>query len=155
TNFFAFGIGSSVNRYLIEGVARAGQGEPFIVTSPQEADAAGARFREYIESPVLTNVRVNYHGFDTYDVEPGAPPALFADRPVVVFGKWRGSKTGQIEVTGRTAKGTFTKVFDVGDSVSRPEHAALPQLWARTRIARLSDFGYQQNDPAVVREVTN
>ena len=35
TNFFAFGIGSSVNRYLIEGVARAGLGEPFIVTKPE------------------------------------------------------------------------------------------------------------------------
>jgi Ca-activated chloride channel family protein len=33
TNVFAFGIGSSVNRFLIEGVARAGMGEPFIVLS--------------------------------------------------------------------------------------------------------------------------
>ena len=41
TNFFAFGIGSSVNRYLIEGIARAGQGEPFVVTRPEEADEAG------------------------------------------------------------------------------------------------------------------
>lgn len=32
TNFFSFGIGSSVNRYLIEGIAHAGQGEPFVVT---------------------------------------------------------------------------------------------------------------------------
>src|SRR6185369_1656253 len=31
TNVFAFGIGSGVNRYLIEGVARAGMGEPFVV----------------------------------------------------------------------------------------------------------------------------
>ena len=29
-NVFAFGIGTSVNRYLIEGVARAGMAEPFI-----------------------------------------------------------------------------------------------------------------------------
>ena len=38
-NVFSFGIGSSVNRYLIEGVAKAGMGEPFIVT--QEAEAPG------------------------------------------------------------------------------------------------------------------
>lgn len=155
TNFFAFGIGSGVNRYLIDGVARAGQGEPFIVTGPQEADAAGQRFREYIESPVLTNVRVNYRGFEAFDVEPGTQqPDLFAERPVVVFGKWRGPKQGQIEVTGRTANGTFTKVFDVKDSATRPEHAALPQLWARTRIARLSDFNFQRSDPESIREVT-
>src|SRR5262245_36803622 len=138
TNFFAFGIGSSVNRYLIEGIARAGQGEPYVVTGPQEAPAAGERFREYIQSPVLTNVRVAYRGFGAFDVEPDAQPDVFAERPVVVFGKWRGPKEGQIEVTGRTATGTFSKVFDVKDSATRPENSALPQLWARTRIARLS-----------------
>ena len=40
-NFFAFGIGSSVNRYLIEGVARAGLGEPFIVTGPGRRGGSG------------------------------------------------------------------------------------------------------------------
>ena len=154
TNFFAFGIGGSVNRYLIEGIARAGQGEPFVVTGPQEAVAAGERFREYIESPVLTNVRVSYRNFDAYDVEPEAQPDLFAERPVVLFGKWRGPKEGRIEVTGRTANGTFTKVFDVTESATRPEHAALPQLWARTRIARLSDFNFTRDDPETIREVT-
>jgi Ca-activated chloride channel family protein len=154
TNFFAFGIGSSVNRYLIEGVARAGQGEPFIVIGPQEATAAGERFREYIESPVLTNVHVSYRGFDAYDVEPGAQPDLFAERPIVLFGKWHGPKGGQIEVTGRTATGTFSKVFDVKDSATRPEHAALPQLWARSRIARFSDFKFNRDDAEAIREVT-
>ena len=37
TNFFAFGIGSGVNRYLLEGIAKAGMGEPFVVTKPRQA----------------------------------------------------------------------------------------------------------------------
>jgi Ca-activated chloride channel homolog len=153
TNFFAFGIGSSVNRYLIEGIARAGQGEPFVVSRPDEADAAGDRFRRYIESPVLTNVKVSYQGFDAYDVEPETQPDVFGERPVVVLGKWRGQKAGQIEVTGRTANGTFARTFDVTASTSRPEHAALPQLWARNRIARLSEFNFGRDDESI-REVT-
>jgi Ca-activated chloride channel family protein len=154
TNFFAFGIGSSVNRYLIEGIARAGQGEPFIVTKPDEASAAGERFRHYIESPVLTNIQVNYRGFDAYDVEPRAQSDLFAERPIVLMGKWNGPKQGQIAISGRTANGTFTRVFDVKESASRPEHVALPQLWARSRIARLSDFNFHRDDAEAVREVT-
>ncbi|MHC5059352.1 MAG: vWA domain-containing protein, partial [Planctomycetota bacterium] len=66
TNVFAFGIGSSVNRYLIEGMAKAGLGEPFVVTSPQDAHGATEKFRRYIESPVLTNIAVKYNGFETY-----------------------------------------------------------------------------------------
>ena len=56
-NFFAFGIGSSVNRYLIEGVAHAGLGEPFVVTEPAEAAEAAAQLRRYIDSPALTGHR--------------------------------------------------------------------------------------------------
>ena len=40
-NLFAFGIGTSVNRCLIEGMARAGLGEPFVVTKPGEAPRPG------------------------------------------------------------------------------------------------------------------
>jgi len=36
-NVFSFGIGSSVNHYLVEGIAKAGLGEPFVVTKPEDA----------------------------------------------------------------------------------------------------------------------
>jgi len=42
-NMFAFGIGSSVNRYIIEGMARVGMGEPFIITKPEEAPQLASR----------------------------------------------------------------------------------------------------------------
>jgi Ca-activated chloride channel family protein len=154
TNFFAFGIGSSVNRHLIEGMARAGQGEPFIVTNPADADAVAERFRRYVEAPLLTDVRVRFDGFDAYDVEPPAQPDLFAERPIAVFGKWRGARTGRIEVSGRTGDGAFVKTFEVAGLAPRPDHAALPRLWARSRIARLSDFRFQERDVEAVREVT-
>ena len=106
-NFFAFGIGSSVNRFLIEGIARAGLGEPFIVTEPAEAAEAAARFRRYIDTPVLTGIDVTFSGLDAYDVEPKNVPDLFASRPIVVFGKWRGSAAGSIEISGRTGRGVY------------------------------------------------
>src|SRR5262249_56345971 len=71
---FAFGIGSGVNRYLIEGVARAGLGEPFVVTKPEEAKEAATAFRKYIESPVLTGIKVTFPGFHPYHLEPAPPP---------------------------------------------------------------------------------
>jgi Ca-activated chloride channel family protein len=154
TNVFAFGIGSSVNRYLIEGLARAGQGEPFIVTDASAARATAERFRRYIASPVLTEVRVRFDGFDAYDVEPALQPDLFAERPVVVLGKWRGARAGRIEVLGRTAKGVFRAEVPVEHTHSQPENAALPQLWARSRIARLSDFAAQDAGGELERQVT-
>lgn len=154
TNVFAFGIGSSVNRHLIEGLARTGQGEPFVVTEPSQAAATASRFKRYIESPVLTEIEVRFRDFEVYDVEPRSQPDLFAERPLVVMGKWRGDETGQIEVEGRTPAGAFTRQLNVADSPARAENAALPQLWARTRIARLSDFDVGGDDARTVREVT-
>jgi Ca-activated chloride channel homolog len=139
TNVFAFGIGSSVNRYLVEGVARTGRGEPFIVTQPSEAAEQAQRFRKYIERPVLRHVRVRFSGFDAYDVEPSVQPDLFAERPIVVFGKWRGPRRGTVQITADAPSGGFARTLQIA-SVSAGSHAALPQLWARSRIAHLSDF---------------
>jgi Ca-activated chloride channel family protein len=154
TNVFAFGIGQGVNRYLIEGLARAGQGEPFVVTDATQAAATAKRFRSYIEAPVLTEVSVQFHGFDAYDVEPRAQPDLFAQRPIVVFGKYRGTARGTIEVRGRAASGAFRAVTSADGVAPRAENAALPQLWARTRIARLSDYDVDGSDAEIAREVT-
>ncbi|MCG5054508.1 MAG: VIT and VWA domain-containing protein [Myxococcales bacterium] len=154
TNVFTFGIGSSVNRYLIEGLARAGQGEAFVVTGPGEAAAAADRLRRYIATPVLTGIQIRYEGFEVYDVEPQVQPDLFAERPLVVFGKWRGDRKGRIQVVGRTGSATFDKSFPVEASPPRPEHGALPLLWARTRIARLSDLNFQGEGESSVQEVT-
>ena len=59
-NLFAFGIGSSVNRGLIEGMARAGQGEPFVVLQPDKARGQAEKLRATIEQPVLSHVRVAF-----------------------------------------------------------------------------------------------
>jgi Ca-activated chloride channel family protein len=145
-NAFAFGIGSSVNRYLIEGIARAGYGEPFIVTKPELAKDAAEKLRKYVRAPVLTNVRVAYDGFDAYDVEPRAVPDVLAARPVVVFGKYRGEARGSITLDGLGGEGSYRQRFEVAASSARPEHRALEYLWARTRIAGLSDFSFQGSD---------
>jgi Ca-activated chloride channel family protein len=154
TNVFAFGIGSSVNRHLIEGVARAGLGEPFVVTAPGEAADAASRFRRYIDSPVLAGIEVTFRGFDVYDVEPAKVPDLFASRPIVVFGKWRGAAAGSIEITGTTGHGPYGMSVPVTTAQADGSHGALRHLWARARIADLADFAPRAPEEARVAEIT-
>lgn len=154
TNFFSFGIGSGVNRYLMEGIARAGAGEPFIVTNPREARPAAERFRKYVSSPLLVNTAVEFRGFDARDMEPPGLPDLFASRPLVLFGKWRGDRKGEIVLSGTGPAGPFHRVFPVAETESLPENGGLPYLWARARIARLSDYGGGGRDGAGRREIT-
>ena len=153
-NLFVFGIGTSVNRYLIDGLARAGQGEPFVVTKPHEASAVAARFRRYIETPVLTGITLDYEQFQTYDIEPLSVPDIFAERPVVVFGKWRGEASGSITLRGYRGEAVYTDTVDVGAVKPAPGNAALRYLWARHRIATLDDYNTAQADKDRIETIT-
>lgn len=153
-DFFSFGIGTSVNRYLIEGIAKAGSGEAFIVTEPDEAAETAERFRTYIQSPVLTDVRIAYDGFDVYDTEPASLPTLFAQKPIVLFGKWRGEPEGTIRIAGRTGSGNYACELSVSEISSSFDNSAIPYLWARTRLERITDYGFSEEDPEIKAEVT-
>lgn len=153
-NVFAIGIGTSVNRYLIEGVAKAGMAEPFIVTDESEAAGAAAKFREYVQSPVLTDIKVRANGFDIYDVNPVKFPDLLAQRPIILFGKWRGPISGTIELTGKNSQGVYVSRFDVAQSQPDEANGALRYLWARSRIAELSDYGVSEVSDENVKAIT-
>ncbi len=113
TDFFPFGIGRGVNRYLIEGIAKTGQGEPFVVTEKEEASDTAARFKTYIQSPVMTDIQVKFNGFDVYDVEPTTLPTLFAQRPIVLIGKWRGEPSGTVQITGKTGSSDYMQTISL------------------------------------------
>lgn len=153
-SIFAFGIGTSVNRHIIEGMAHVGMGEPFIITKPADTCAQAEKFRQLIESPVLTKVKVSFKGFEAYDVEPPAIPDVRSDRPVIVFGKWKGKPTGTITVTGMSGNGTFSESVNVSMAKPAKENRALRYLWARHRITLLSDYNRLRSNDERIREVT-
>ena len=137
-NFFSFGIGSSVNRHLIDGIARAGVGEPFVILGPQEAQSTSKKFRRYIDRPLLANINVEFDGLQAYSVEPMRQPDLFADRPVIVFGKYSGKAKGQVKITGKAADGEFSAVVNLSKVKPEASNSGLRYLWARNRIADLA-----------------
>lgn len=153
-NVFSFGIGSSVNRFLIEGMARVGMGEPFVITQPDEAASQAERFRTYIQTPVLTRATIDFGTFEVYDVEPPGIPDVFAERPVIVFGKWRDAPKGTIRLEGFSGTSRYTMDIDVRKAVPDDVNKALTYLWARHRIALLSDYNKLAPNDDRIEEVT-
>jgi Ca-activated chloride channel family protein len=138
-NLFALGIGTSVNRHLIEGLAYAGAGEAYFITSQTEAETVGKKLRNDVSAPVLSHISVNWGGFDAYDVEPSPAPDLFAARPVIIYGKYRGTPRGAVTLKGRTAAGEYVQTVNAG-MAERTSSEALRYLWARNRVKYLSDY---------------
>lgn len=157
SNLFAFGIGSSVNRFLIEGMARAGQGEPFVVTGPGEVETATRKFISYVSSPVLTHIEVTANGFEAYDVEPATVPDVLSERPVIIFGKWRGWTTGELLIKGLAGDGEYVNHFPVTEATEITDSLALTYLWARSRIATLGDYAKLDRGEKgeVIRQITS
>jgi Ca-activated chloride channel family protein len=138
----------------MEGMAHVGMGEPFIITKPEGAAEQAEKFRKYIQSPVLTDINVSFHGFDAYDVEPENVPDVLAERPIIISGKWRGSDKGAIKVTGMSAQGEFSQTVSVAEFPPNPANSALRYLWARQRIQLLADYNNLEEDSGRVKEVT-
>ncbi len=153
-NIFPFGIGTAVNCHVIEGMARVGAGEPFAVTRAEEAPGMAEKFRKYVQAPVLTQIKLNFEGFEAYDVEPSGVPDIFAERPVVVFGKWKGKPQGTITLSGLSGKQKWEKRIDVAGTKPLADNSALRYLWARSRITELSDYNKLEATDERVREIT-
>jgi len=155
SNFFSFGIGSSVNRHLVDGIAHVGRGEAFVVTEEKYATPIAEKFRKYIQTPLLTNIKVNYNGFDAYDVIPSNMPDLLAERPLYLFGKYRGAAKGHIEICGQQGNKSYTEHIPMNEQSSKIENAPIRYLWAREKIRYVDDLSGMSQDQAQDKELTD
>jgi Ca-activated chloride channel family protein len=155
TNIFPLGVGSSVNRHLIEGLAHIAGNDSFVVTHSGETQDALERFRTAVASPVLTGITVTGSGFKTTEHQPRKLPDLFAGRPLTLIGKWEGQPRGTITLSGITGEGkTYEKTFDVAEAAEDMANPSLPTLWARETVRSLADYAELTGKPEIIAEVT-
>lgn len=143
---FSFGIGSSVNRFLLDGMARYGRGEVEYVGLNDDGSAAARRMHERIRNPLLTDISIDWNGMAVSEVYPKAIPDLFGAKPVIVNGRYTGNGKGTIRLKGKMSGRDFVREIPV-DFSSPQSHDVLATLWARTRVDDLmsQDFnGAQQ-----------
>ncbi|HEY8460443.1 MAG TPA: VIT and VWA domain-containing protein, partial [Blastocatellia bacterium] len=143
---FSFGIGHSVNRFLLDKIAEQGRGEAeyvYLTRSDEKAAAAAAkRFYERIRSPLLTDISVDWNGLPVEDVYPKRLPDLFSAKPLFITGRYTGAASGVIRLRGKAAGADFLLEIhgDLPEAAAR--HDALASLWARTRIDALMAQDY-------------
>jgi Ca-activated chloride channel family protein len=160
-NFFSFGIGSGVNRYIIEGMAHVGYGESFVATNAKDARKVAEKFKKYIAQPVLTNVSYDFDQFEAYEVLPEQVPDLFAERPIVISGKYKGSASGVLKIKGLSGSKQITQSIEIKND--KNDNKALKYLWAREKIRLLADYndltkdswGRLENKDSLKKEITN
>jgi Ca-activated chloride channel family protein len=144
---FAYGIGTAVNRFLIEGMAKAGRGESEIVTLNDKADEAAHRLYERLRSPLLTDVSIEWQGLPVVNVYPQRLPDLFSGKPLVVSGRYTTAARGTVRIRGKRAGDDFVREVPVSLSGSAGGDRTLASFWARRKIDDLmsQDWAGLQN----------
>lgn len=134
---FSFGIGTSVNRFLLTKMAEEGHGDVEFVTAPGEAQAAADRFYERVHSPVLTNIAIDWYGLPVTDVYPKDVRDLFSAKPIIITGRYSGSPAGKIIIKGYQGTGDYSRTIPVDFSSAGASNAALEKIWARHKVEDL------------------
>ncbi|TWT41046.1 Vault protein inter-alpha-trypsin [Phycisphaerae bacterium RAS1] len=138
TRVFSLGIGNSVNRYLLDGMARAGRGEVEYVLLESSADAAVQRLHERMRAPVLTDISLDWGGLPVSEVFPPMIPDLFAARPVIVHGRLAPGAAGSVTLRGYTGAGPFQRSVRIEtplpSTMEVRTNPAVASLWARSKV---------------------
>ncbi|MEB2285298.1 MAG: hypothetical protein B6D46_12745 [Polyangiaceae bacterium UTPRO1] len=139
SRWFPFGTGNSVNRYLIEAMARLGGGEPEMVLLADPGDVVAQRFHERLAAPVLTDVQVAFEGLDVVEVEPRAFADVWAERPLVIHARYRRAGRGTVVLRGFRGGRPYEQRLAVELPEREAAHAAIASLWARARVDAIMD----------------
>ena len=155
SRLFSFGVGSSVNRYLLERMAEAGRGTVQYVRPDEDTDFAVSKFYERISNPYLTDISIDWDGLDVDDVYPKRIPDLFSAQPVLIHGRYTTPGSGKIRLIGNIAGKESITEIDVEFPKENEENAGLVSIWARTRVNDLMNQMYHGENPGIVEEITN
>jgi len=150
SRWFSFGTGNSVNRTLIDGIAREGGGEPEYVLLNSSAEQAGKKFYDRISTPVLTDVEMTTTGTTTKEVYPKKVADVWAERPLYFKGKYLKGGPGTIVLKGFAAGKPYEQKLQVDFPQSDTKNEGIASMWARAKVGRLMSedwFGAQSGQP--------
>ena len=139
---FAFGIGSSVNRFLLDSMATAGRGEVEYVGLNEDGSAAAKRFHQRIRNPLLTDISIDWNGLPVADIYPQRIPDLFGAKPVILTGRYTAPGSGTIRLRGNMAGSPYTREISVTLPETMALHDVLAPVWARARIDSIMGEDY-------------
>ncbi|HEY8562045.1 MAG TPA: VIT domain-containing protein [Pyrinomonadaceae bacterium] len=148
---FGFGVGNSVNRFLLDELARIGRGEVEYVNLNDDGSAAARRFFERVRNPLLTDISIDWQGLPVAETFPARLPDLFDAKPLIVAGRYARPARGKIILRGRMQGQPVEREIDVDFPDAGDDGAnALAALWARRKLSDLmaqDPLGLQKNNP--------
>ncbi len=138
---FTFGLGPSVNRYLINKMAVLGRGQAEFLGVNDDLEAAITRFQDRVSYPALEDIQLEWRGARVWDTYPDAVADLYVGQPLTIVTRFARTGTGAVTVIARGQRSGATIEFRA--DVPKGDQPLLRRLWARARIEALTDLHVQ------------
>jgi Ca-activated chloride channel family protein len=134
---FPVAMGAAPNHYLISRAAEVNRGFATQVTNQDNAAEIAARFNQKVSAPYMTDLEIDWGGLGVKDVLPEVLPDLYADRPLVVMGRYDRPGEAEVRLRGNILGQAVETSLPVTLPEEEPAHDSLAPLWARRQIREI------------------
>jgi len=155
SRIFTFGIGDEINTHLLDKLTDETNAWRTYVSNDEDIEIKVANFYDKIQSPVLSDLKLDFDNVEVYQTYPKNLPDLFKGSNLLVFGRYKGNGNAKITLSGKL--NGKQKEFSLKDKFasSDDEYSFIPPLWASRRIGYLLDLiRLNGEDKELVDEVT-
>ena len=144
TRLFSFGVGDDVNTELLDTLAEENRGLVSYVRPEERIDEEVSSLYTKIQTPVLTDLEIDFGDVLVEEMYPSEIPDLFAGSQLLLAGRYRlpegVSGRELISLSGKVGSQTKTYQYRVNfdpDVASPAGHSFIPRLWAARKIGYL------------------
>lgn len=152
---FAFGVGTSVNRYLLEGMAAEGRGYARYVEPGESSSEVAQSFAQDLKTPLLTDITIDWNGLNAEQQFPAKVGDLFAGGSVRIFARYKRGGTHTVFINGMVngQKARMSLSLDLPKE-TQAKASAIPLIWAREQIfAKNRSFTIQGESAELKEEI--
>jgi len=137
---FAFGVGYDVNVRLLDKLVMQNHGKSDYVKPKENIESKISSLYSKIRNPVMTGIEVAIEGAKLRDIYPRRIGDLFEGDQLVLVGRYSGSGTKTLVVTGtyEAKQRGFEYPVDLSDKCDA-RFAFVERLWAVRRVGYLMD----------------
>ena len=134
---FVFGVGNDLNTRLLDALAAQNGGDVTYVSPGKEIQEVLAAFYDKISHPVLTDLKLDFGDIAVFEMVPTRLPDLFKGGQLILFGRYRESGRGRIELSGDIGGERKKFIYDAEFPENSESYTFIPRLWAIRRVGYL------------------
>ncbi|HEX7357562.1 MAG TPA: VIT and VWA domain-containing protein [Ignavibacteriaceae bacterium] len=137
---FTFGVGNEINTHLLDKLTEATKAWRTYVGEDEDIEVKVSNFYDKIQSPVLSDLKLEVSNVEVYQTYPKELPDLFKGSNLLVFGRYKGNGKAEIKLSGKLSG--KQKVFSLSTEFTSSDerYNFIPPIWASRRIGYLLDL---------------